>query len=301
MSEWPLVSVCIPSYNRADRLRRAVDRLLRCTYPNLEIIISDNASTDHTQEVCRELARANPHLRYFRQEENIGPTRNFEFARSQAAGRYFLWHADDDYLDADYIELCVRELEGDPLLVLVAGTGAYHGGESVVTFRGNVIQAVGRSGFARALRYAFLVEDNAMFYGVYRREAVADCHMPNCLGGDAVWLAEVLLRGRARILANTCIYWEMSDNASASPQRIAATLRIARWQGDYPWLALPFNLAREIDFSAPPGSRGPLGIAVCRTAIFMVSFSKQAIQVAMRRLPFGRALYKRLFASEMGI
>lgn len=297
----PLVSVCMPTYRRADRLRRAICRVLECSYPNLEIVVSDNASPDHTRQVCEELARSDPRLRYVRQEVNQGATRNFELVRAEARGKYFLWHADDDYLDPDYIARCVSELEADPSLALAAGRGAYHRGDHAVAFHGNVIDACSRHGFLRALRYLFLVEDNAIFYGVYRREAVQGCRLPNSLGGDAVFVAEALLRGRGRTLTDVCIWREMSDNTSKSAAAIVAALGSPRWQGRFPWLAVPFNLAREVHFAAPAlGYRRPI-VPLLRTATFLVSFCKQALQVVMRRIPYGRRLYKRLFASQLGI
>lgn len=298
---FPLVSVCIPTYRRAERLRRAIGRLLECSYPNLEIIVSDNASPDHTQQVCEELARMHPQVRYMRQPVNQGATRNFELVGAEARGKYFLWHADDDYLDPDYIARCVAELEADSSLALVAGRGTYHKGDHAVTFRGNVIDADSRHGFLRALHYLFLVEDNAIFYGVYRRALVQDCRLNNFLGGDAVFVAEALLRGRARTLTDVAIWRETSDNASTSAAAIVAAVGAPRWQGAFPWLAVPFNLARGIDFRAPDLAYGRPLVPLLRVVTFLVSFCKQAIQVVMRRIPYGRRLYNRLFASQLGI
>lgn len=297
----PLVSVCIPTYRRAERLRRAIERVLECSYPNLEILVSDNASPDHTQQVCEELASRHPQLRYLRQAVNQGATRNFELVRAQARGKYFLWHADDDYLDPDYIARCVAELEADPSLALAAGRGAYHPGDHAVAFRGNVINACSRHGFLRALHYMFLVEDNAIFYGVYRRELVQDCRLPNDLGGDAIFVAEVLLRGGGRTLTDVHIWRETSDNTSKSAAAIVAALGAPRWEGAFPWFAVPLNLARGIDFGASSLGYGRALVPLLRATTFLVSFSKQAIQVVMRRIPYGRQLYNRLFASQAGI
>jgi glycosyltransferase involved in cell wall biosynthesis len=298
----PLVSVCIPTYRRADRLRRAVLHVLEGTYPNIEVIVSDNASPDHTESVVNELAGRDPRVRYFRQETNQGPTRNFEFARSQARGKYFMWLADDDYMDPDYIRRSVLELEADASLVLVSGLGAYHTGDRVIRFRGNVIQGMSHLPLWRALRYVFLMEDNSIFYGVYRREAVADCALPNRFTGDSIWLAEVLLAGRAKVLADNFLYRESSDNMSSSPERIVAGLGAPSWQGQYPWLAVPWNVASGIAFGS---WRFKQSHVMERCAVFVlfftVSFAKQWILRIMGKLPYGRELYKKIFASEMGI
>ncbi|HEX2543242.1 MAG TPA: glycosyltransferase family 2 protein [Ramlibacter sp.] len=298
----PLVSVCVPTYKRADRLRSALDKILHCSYANLEVIVSDNASPDHTPQVCEELARTDARVRYYRHPVNQGATKNFEFARAQATGKYFLWHADDDHLDPDYIERCVAELEADPSLVLVAGVAAYHRGDHVTTFRGNVMQPAWRSGIARALHYVFFMEDNSIFCGLYRRESVSDCHPPVCLAGDSVFVAEVLLHGRGKVLPEIHVYREASDGLSASPKSMVAAVGGPAWQGDYPWLAVPANMARGIAFGSwKYRDSNALLQATVYATVFLVSFTKQAILMVMGKLPFGNRLYKKLFSSEMGL
>lgn len=246
--ENPLVSVCIPTYNRADRLKRAVEKILDCTYKNVEIIISDNASTDHTQEVCAQLCTSSPMIHYFRHNLNQGPTKNFEFARSKVSGKYFVWLGDDDYFSSNYISLCVRELEADPLLVLVSGLAAYHKGDDVLTQYGNIVQPVSNLGIIRVLEYIFKVWDNSIFCGVYRTESVASCAAPNCLAGDWVWVAEVLLEGRVKILPNVYIYRQQGDSTSSTVDRIVEVLGLPPWHATYPWLVIPNNIAYQIAF-----------------------------------------------------
>ena len=169
VSELPLVSVCIPTFNRVNKLRRAVTRLRESQYQNLEIIISDNASSDDTQTFCEVLCASDARFRYYRHSVNRGPTANFEFARAQAVGKYFIWLGDDDYLADDFIELCIQELERDRDLVLAAGVAHYHSNDGSLVRFGNVIQAESNAPFLRVVTYLGLVRDNAIFCGVYRR------------------------------------------------------------------------------------------------------------------------------------
>jgi len=99
----PLVSICIPTYNRDAKLQRAIEALLRCDYPNIEIMKSDNASTDDTRAMCEKWAASDTRIRYYRHAANQGIVRNFQFARSKATGKFFLWHGDDDRLDRGFI------------------------------------------------------------------------------------------------------------------------------------------------------------------------------------------------------
>ena len=99
-----LVSIGLPTYNRAQFLRRALDLLLAQTYKNFELIISDNCSTDDTPKICEEYRKHDARIKYFRQKENIGITDNMSFVLNEARGDYFMWAADDDWWAPEFIE-----------------------------------------------------------------------------------------------------------------------------------------------------------------------------------------------------
>lgn len=235
----PLVSVCIPTFNRAPRMKRAVDALIDCEYANIEIIISDNASCDETQAVGEALAHKDSRVRYFRHSENMGPGLNFEFARRQARGKYFLWHGDDDYLDTDYIRVCVEALEGDSSLVLVSGVAAYHHlGATKIDHVGNVIQPTSRSPLLRVLKYLWLVEENSIFCGAYRVDSVSQFFMPNKLAGDWMWVVGVLFRGRALVIPSVYVHRDFGDSTSVNIERVVAVQGLPEWHARAPWVAI---------------------------------------------------------------
>jgi len=106
----PLVSIGIPTYNRANgNLLKVIERALGQTYQNVEVIVSDNCSTDHTPELVQSIKDSR--LRYFRQEVNNGPNYNFNYCLEQARGEYFLLFHDDDMIDHDFVEACISSLE----------------------------------------------------------------------------------------------------------------------------------------------------------------------------------------------
>jgi len=116
----PLVSIGIPSYNRAEGLRRVLRQVLVQTYKNLEVIVSDDASPDPgVFEVAREFAERDPRVRAIRHDVNLGAVRNHDYCLGAARGKYFAWVHDDDELPAEYVEKCVEALESDANLVLV--------------------------------------------------------------------------------------------------------------------------------------------------------------------------------------
>lgn len=112
------VSIGIPVRNGEIRVSNAIRSVLAQDFPDLELVISDNASTDGTEDVCREFARADPRIRYFRQPENIGLLNNFIAVMSLARGRLFTWVGDDDALELSYVSRCKAVLDADDELLL---------------------------------------------------------------------------------------------------------------------------------------------------------------------------------------
>lgn len=128
-SREPAVSVGVPVYNGAASLRATLDALLAQTYPDFEIIISDNASTDGTGVVCTEFASRDDRIRYIHQPKNIGPERNFKFVVDKARGRYFMWSACDDIRSPDFLEENVQFLEANPGFVASTCPNCFEGQE----------------------------------------------------------------------------------------------------------------------------------------------------------------------------
>ena len=103
----PLVSIGIPTYNRADGyLKDCIESTIKQTYPAIEIIVSDNFSSDNTPDLVGNID--DDRIRYFRQQKNIGANNNFNFCLNQAKGDYFLLLHDDDLIDPDFIETCMQ-------------------------------------------------------------------------------------------------------------------------------------------------------------------------------------------------
>lgn len=128
----PLVSIGIPTYNRADGyLRDAIESAIRQTYPNIELIVSDNCSSDDTETVVRLFD--DKRIKYFRHSVNIGPNNNFNFCVEKAKGKYFLLLHDDDLIDRDFIEACVKEASSSP------DVGIIRTGTRIINSEGNVI------------------------------------------------------------------------------------------------------------------------------------------------------------------
>ncbi|HLV79414.1 MAG TPA: glycosyltransferase [Chthonomonadaceae bacterium] len=125
----PVVSIGLPVYNGERYLRGALDALLNQTFGDFELIISDNASTDGTEAICREYAARDARIRYIRHPENQGALFNFDFVLQEARGTYFLWAAVDDLWSANFLEVLRDGLEADPGAVGAQGEYALIGAD----------------------------------------------------------------------------------------------------------------------------------------------------------------------------
>lgn len=107
-----LVSVGLPTYNRPESLKRALDIITSQTYRDLEIIVSDNASpVSRVKEVVGEFSLRDSRIKYYRQDKNRGLLFNAEFVLKKSRGEYFMWFSDDDWRSPEFIEILVAELE----------------------------------------------------------------------------------------------------------------------------------------------------------------------------------------------
>jgi glycosyltransferase involved in cell wall biosynthesis len=117
MSKQPLVTIGIPLYNGEKYLRQALDSIVTQDYLNLEIIISDNCSTDKTKDICLEYASRDSRIKYYEQEKNLGATANFNFILNLANGSFFTWAAYDDYLATSYVRKCIEKMQEHPTAI----------------------------------------------------------------------------------------------------------------------------------------------------------------------------------------
>jgi glycosyltransferase involved in cell wall biosynthesis len=118
----PLITIAMPTYNRADSyLKQAIQSALNQTYSNIEIIVSDNCSTDHTETLVRSFNDSR--IQYFKQSRNIGMVNNANFCLDKAKGAYYIQFHDDDLLDHDFVMVCMKAVNYDPNIgIIITGT-----------------------------------------------------------------------------------------------------------------------------------------------------------------------------------
>lgn len=121
----PLVSIGLPVFNGEKFLQDTLDSICAQTFTNFELIISDNASADRTEQICRNYADNDSRIRYYRNSRNCGAARNFNRVFDLSSGIYFKWAAYDDLLDPEFLTKCVQILECEPSIVLCHSKTAY--------------------------------------------------------------------------------------------------------------------------------------------------------------------------------
>jgi glycosyltransferase involved in cell wall biosynthesis len=118
MTSRPAVTVGLPVYDGENYVAAAIESYLSQTLENFELVISDNASTDGTEGICREYARADRRIRYIRQARNIGASPNANFLVHQARAPLFKWAGHDDIVKPPLLERCAEVLDANPTIVL---------------------------------------------------------------------------------------------------------------------------------------------------------------------------------------
>ena len=117
----PLISICIPTYNRGDYIHRALESSIRQSYENIEIVVADDASTDDTEAVVRRYMAKDKRIKYFKNNPNLGGQKNFFKAIEFSSGEYIQGLCDDDWISENYIEEGVRGFSTYPQIGMVFG------------------------------------------------------------------------------------------------------------------------------------------------------------------------------------
>ena len=193
--ERPLVSIGVPIYNEARFLEEALESLLSQDYPNVEILISDNASTDATAAICERYASSNEQVSYERMTKNIGAVANFEHVRSEAKGEFFMWAAGHDEWSRDLVTESVAVLQRNPKAALAFATSYWIDADGNRDSRDTDYPDTRRKNlFAR-----FFTVFWGNMHPVLGLIRVADLKetkgLQNFAGGDLVLLSELILRG----------------------------------------------------------------------------------------------------------
>jgi glycosyltransferase involved in cell wall biosynthesis len=194
----PILTIGLPVFNGARYVAASVDAILSQSLTDFELIISDNASTDGTEAICRSVARRDPRVTYLRNDTNVGIAANFNLLVPLARGRLFKWATADDLLRPGYLERCVSLLESEPTVVLAYTRTDFvdeNGAPLDLMDPGwHLVSDDPSARLSDAIRAVHFV--NAAL-GVIRTDALRRTHLvPRYAGGDYRMMAELSLLGK---------------------------------------------------------------------------------------------------------
>jgi glycosyltransferase involved in cell wall biosynthesis len=214
----PRVSVCVPVYNGETFLAPALDSILAQTFCDYELVISDNASTDSTPEICKAYAARDPRIRYSRTARNIGANPNFNRLVGLARARYFKLANADDLCHPELLARCIAVLDGQPDVALCYG-------------RTRLIDALGASlgdyedrldlpcasapaRFRAAVQRMALVN---VLQGLVRTDVLARTRLLSSWpGADLILVAELALHGKFCEVPERLFFRRMHASAASS-------------------------------------------------------------------------------------
>ena len=230
----PRVTVGLPVFNGEAYLRQALETLLDQSFEDFELVISDNASTDSTQEICEEAARADRRVRYLRQERNLGAAPNFNVLVTAARGELFRWAAHDDLIAPTYLERCAAAMgdAGDRVVLVAPRTTEIDDAGRVI--REYAHRTPWRGGTPAARLADLLLHERSYLhkcYPVFGLMRTATLRSTRGIqpfeGSDRLTLIEMALRGDFIILGEHLFSVRIHGDSSRLAQR-SATER-ARW------------------------------------------------------------------------
>jgi len=193
------VSIGLPVYNGENYVEEAIVSVLNQTYSDLELLISDNASTDRTGQICRDYASSDSRIRYMCNERNLGAAPNYNIVFEHSTGTYFKWLAHDDRLLPPYVEVTAAALETRPRTVLCNTTTEYidRQGAHLGSYKSILANAGGDQPAARLAAIILPSHTCIDFFGLIRRDAMRNSLLHQAFSGaDKAFLAQMALRGR---------------------------------------------------------------------------------------------------------
>jgi glycosyltransferase involved in cell wall biosynthesis len=252
MTTRPLVSIGMPIYNEERFLDASLVSLRSQDYPNLEIVVSDNASTDRTMEICERHAAEDSRIRIAHATENRGVNANFERALEMAHGEYFMWAAGHDLWTPNLLSECVALLEDNAEACIAFGSSRWIGAEGEPLPRASGwTDTRGLTPIARL--FTIFWGNMHPIVGLIRTTQLRAClPLVNVTGGDLVLLADLALRGdfvHAPLATWSRREFRVELSYEEKLKRYASTtvgISKSRFQRMFPLLHLPVALMRVV-------------------------------------------------------
>ncbi|MFF9901441.1 glycosyltransferase family 2 protein [Streptomyces longispororuber] len=193
----PRLSIGLPVYNGEEYLAESLDALLGQTYEDFELVVTDNASTDKTQDICRAYAARDTRIRYLRLPRNIGAAPNHNYVFTRCRGELFKWASHDDLYARDLLRRCVEALDEHPDVVLAHTDQAVIDGDGKVKVPYAYTLATDSPRAPERFRSLLFEPGGDDFYGVMRADVLRRVKPHDSYHhADRTFVAEIALHGR---------------------------------------------------------------------------------------------------------
>jgi glycosyltransferase involved in cell wall biosynthesis len=216
MQSNPKVSIGIPTYNRPNGLLRTLQQITSQTYANLEIIVSNNASTDPmVAAVANHCAKLDPRIRAVHQSENLGIIRNFKYVLQAATSDYFMWAADDDEWDIHFVETCLEQMLSNDVGTVMPGFQRHF---RALDKKGvaQLPKMEGKDRFADVMGF-YACGAHSMFYGLHKKSTIAwYLEEEDGLNDDEYFLMRQMLRHGILTIPEKILYVAGIEDAGYS-------------------------------------------------------------------------------------
>jgi len=191
----PTVCVGLPVYNGGNFLSQAIESILSQDFENIQLVLSDNCSTDNTEEVCLKYQTMDKRVRYHRFEENLGAAINFKNVLGLSSTPYFMWASHDDMRERTFITKCLERMKSDPSIALVyPRTKVLDADSKFIGIANDHINADQDNPIERFRHLIWEIGMCNMFYGLYRTDILKKVRAwDKSLFGDNLILAEIAL------------------------------------------------------------------------------------------------------------
>lgn len=217
-SRSPRVSIGLPVFNGEKYLTQALNSLVSQDFEDFELILSDNASTDSTEAICREFAEKDRRIQYHRNEANIGASKNYGRVFELARGEFFKWASHDDECHPSLIRRCIEQFQQAPASAVLVYSKA-----DIIDdfgqFKEPSLDHIDSSSswpHIRLARVIWLVVFANALWGVVRSSALRRTRLMGVLEADLVLLTELALQGQL-IEIPEVLYWQRRHAGSAIP------------------------------------------------------------------------------------
>ena len=212
----PKVSIGLPVYNGADWLGDTLNSLLSQSYSNIELIISDNASTDNTEQLCKDYAAGDKRILYIRNEYNMGVTENYNNVYRRSKGKYFKWASASDLCDKEFIKKCVNVLETNENVVLCyPKTKLFVGDVNNCEEYSDNLYLQQEMSSERFIALLNNIKLNNLMNGVIRSNVLRKtCLHKNYLGSDINLMSELALYGKIVQISEFLFYRRMERDTA---------------------------------------------------------------------------------------